>query len=98
MKRRLGGVWLATVGAALITAAPAMAAKQPLNAYRVAPTAENKQKLAQAGFDLTEGDRGRYLEIYATRGQARELADDGVAARQITANRAAAAAPEDYIG
>jgi murein tripeptide amidase MpaA len=98
MRRRLGSVSLATVAAVLATAAPAMAAKQPLNAYRVAPTAENKQKLAQAGFDLTEGDRGRYLEIYATRGQARDLSEEGVKARQITTKRAAADAPEDYVG
>ena len=43
-----------------------MAADDALNAYRVKPTAENKQELAAAGFDLTEGDRGRYIEIYAT--------------------------------
>ena len=47
-----------------------MAAREPLNAYRVAPTAENKQKLALAGFDMTEADHGSYLEIYGTAKQA----------------------------
>ena len=54
------------------------ARSEPLNAYRVKPTAENKKQLAAAGFDLTEGDHGRYIEIYATRRQARALRADGV--------------------
>ena len=68
MRRRLGSVTLA-VAAALAVAAPAQAAKDPLNAFRVKPTVENKKQLAEAGFDLTEGDRGKYLEIYARAGR-----------------------------
>jgi hypothetical protein len=97
MRRRLGSVTLA-VAAALAVAAPAQAAKDPLNAYRVKPTAENKQQLAAAGFDLTEGDRGKYIEIFATRAQARELAADGVAAQQVTRNAATAAEAPPYSG
>jgi hypothetical protein len=97
MRRRLGSVALA-VAAALAVVAPAQAAKDPLNAFRVKPTAENKQQLAAAGFDLTEGDRGKYIEIYATRGQARELAADGVVAKQVTRNAAAAAEAPPYSG
>ena len=83
MRRRLGSVTLAAA-AALGLAAPAMAADDALNAYRVKPTAENKKELAAAGYDLTEGDRGRYIEIYATRSQARSLKSEGVAAKQVT--------------
>ena len=65
-------VALAAVAArARALAAPAQAAKDPLNAFRVKPTAENKRQLAAAGFDLTEGDRGKYIEIFATSKQAR---------------------------
>ncbi|MET0683674.1 MAG: M14 family metallopeptidase, partial [Solirubrobacteraceae bacterium] len=96
MSRRLGSVTLAAA-AVLGFAAPAMAADDALNAYRVKPTADNKKELAAAGYDLAEGDRGRYIEIYATRSQARALKSDGVAAKQVTAFRAAAA-PEDYTG
>ena len=76
MRRRLGSVTLAAA-AALALAAPAMAADDALNAYRVKPTAENKKELAAAGYDLAEGDRGRYIEIYATRSQARALRERG---------------------
>ena len=76
MRRRLGSVTLAAA-AALGFAAPAMAADDALNAYRVKPTAENKQELAAAGYDLKEGDHGRYLEIFATRGQAAALRERG---------------------
>ena len=96
MSRRLGSVTLAAA-AAFGFAAPAMAADDALNAYRVKPTAENKKELAAAGYDLAEGDRGRYIEIYATRGQARSLRGEGVAAKQVTSFKAAAA-PEDYTG
>ena len=96
MRRRLGSVTLAAA-AALGLAAPAMAADDALNAYRVKPTAENKKELAAAGYDLAEGDRGRYIEIYATRSQARSLKSEGIAAKQVTSFKAAAA-PEDYIG
>ena len=66
MARRTG-VALATL-VALAVAAPAAeaaAAGDALNAYRVAPSVENKRELVQAGFDLIEGDKGSYLEIYA---------------------------------
>src|SRR4051794_40429372 len=83
MRRRLVGVTLA-IAAALAVAAPAQAAKDPLNAFRVRATPENKQRLATGGFDLTEGDHGKYIEIYATGRQARSLRADGVAAKRIT--------------
>jgi len=66
MRGRLGSVTLAAM-AALAVAAPAMASNDAVNAYRVKPTAEDKQRLAAAGFDLAEGDRGKYIEVYATR-------------------------------
>ena len=96
MRRRLGSVTLA-VAAALVVAAPAQAAKDPLNGFRVKPTAENKRQLAEAGFDLTEGDRGRYIEIYATGKQARALRADGVSTTKIT-NFRPRGVPADYTG
>jgi murein tripeptide amidase MpaA len=96
MRRRLG-VTLAAATAALALAAPAQAAHDPLNAFRVKPTAQNKQRLAAAGFDLTEGDRGKYIEIYATRKQARSLRAQGVTANRVTQFKAAAI-PSDYTG
>ena len=74
MKLRTGGAVFATALLALTAAAPAaMAAREPLNAYRVAPTAENKQKLALAGYDMMEADHGSYLEVYGTTKQASGL-------------------------
>ena len=73
MQLRLGSAVFATALFALAAAAPAaMAAREPLNAYRVAPTAENKQKLALAGYDMVEADHGGYLEVYGTAKQAAE--------------------------
>jgi len=37
--------------------------RNPINAYRVAATPQNLSKLAQAGFDVTEGRRGATIEI-----------------------------------
>jgi hypothetical protein len=96
MRRRLVGVTLA-IAAALAVSAPAQAAKDPLNAFRVKATPENKQRLAAEGFDLTEGDHGRYIEIYATGRQARSLRADGVATRRVT-DITKAADPSDYTG
>ena len=96
MRRRLVGVTLA-IAAALAVSAPAQAAKDPLNAFRVKATPENKQRLAAEGFDLTEGDHGKYIEIYATGRQARGLRADGVATKRIT-SITKAADPSDYTG
>ena len=71
--RRRTSVALATLAALSVGAPAAQAAREPLNAYRVAPTAANKATLAQQGYDLTEGDRGSYLEIFATARQAAAL-------------------------
>jgi hypothetical protein len=73
----------------LAFAAPAaMAARAPLNAYRVAPTAENKSTLALAGFDMTEADHGSYLEIYGTAGQIADLRRaEGIKARLVGRSR-----------
>src|SRR3954471_3289322 len=80
MHLRLTGAVFATVLCALGTAAPAaLAAREPLNVYRVAPTAENKRKLAAAGYDMVEADHGSYLEVYGTAKQAADLRADGLA-------------------
>jgi len=76
-----------------------MAAREALNAYRVAPSVENKQELARAGFDLVEGDKGRYLEIFATATQAAQLKADGIAARLVGKKRVTArSAKAPYTG
>ena len=66
-------------GRSLGFAAPAMAADDALNAYRVKPTAENKQELAAAGFDL---DRGRPRPLHRDLRHARaggRAGGDGIA-------------------
>jgi hypothetical protein len=93
----LGSVTFAVI-ASLAVSAPAQAAKDPLNAFRVKPTVENKRELAARGFDLTEGDHGRYIEIYANGKQARSLRSGGVTLDKVTNYRANAADPEDYTG
>ncbi len=81
MQLRTCGAVLATALLALAAAAPAaMAAREPLNAYRVAPTAENKAKLVAAGFDMIEADHGTYLEVYGTAKQAAGLQEPGARA------------------
>ena len=52
----------------LVASAPAQSASR-INAYRVKATAKNLQRLALAGFDVTEGRRGRLIEVYGTRKQ-----------------------------
>ena len=70
-----------------------------LNTYRVAPTADNKRELAQGGFDLIEGDKGSYLEIFATDAQVKELRADGIRPRlQGEKREAAAAVAPPYTG
>ena len=82
MRRRLASVTLAVAAGFAVAATPAVAAAgDALNTYRVSPTVENKRELAQAGFDLIEGDKGSYLEIYATDAQVRELRADGITPR-----------------
>src|SRR5215208_6759862 len=49
----------------LVASAPAQSASR-INAYRVKATAKNLEKLALAGFDVTEGRRGRRIEVYGT--------------------------------
>jgi murein tripeptide amidase MpaA len=96
----LASVTLALVAAGFATTATpaAAAAGDALNAYRVAPTVENKRELAQAGFDLIEGDKGSYLEIYATDQQVRELRADGIAPKLLGEKRESLAVAPPYTG
>ena len=61
------------VAISLIAAVPAQAAPSKINAYRVKATATNLERLAMAGFDVTEGRRGRKIEIYGTSKQMASL-------------------------
>jgi murein tripeptide amidase MpaA len=100
MKLRTGGAVFATALIALSAAAPAaIAAREPLNAYRVAPTAENKQKLALAGYDMTEADHGSYLEVYGTTKQASGLTNQGLAPKLLgNANQVSSQAADVPVG
>ena len=84
MQLRSASAVIATALLTLAAAAPAAhAARDPLNAYRVAPTAENKQKLARAGYDLIEADKGAYLEVFGTAEQAKTLSGAGLAPKLV---------------
>lgn len=51
----------------LVLAAPAAAdSSDPINGYRVKVTSQNLEKLAMAGFDVTEGRDGSEVEVYGT--------------------------------
>ena len=85
---RRTSVALATLFALAFAAPAAMAAREPLNAYRVAPTADNKSTLALAGYDMTEADHGSYLEVYGTARQIAALKrDEGIKARLVGRTR-----------
>ena len=85
---RRTSVALATLSVLAFAAPAAMAAREPLNAYRVAPTADNKSSLALAGFDMTEADHGSYLEVYGTARQIAELRrDEGIKAKLVGRGR-----------
>lgn len=83
MSRRSLGAALAVL-ASLALAAPASAdSRNPINDYRVKATPQNLEKLAMAGFDVTEGRRGAQIEVYGTSTQIAKLRTDGVKARLV---------------
>jgi hypothetical protein len=95
MKLR-GAVALAAL-VVLALAAPAVAGTG-LNSYKAkARGAKQLRELKRLGFDITEGQRRRGIEIVATKSQIRKLRKTGISARLIrdrsgrTARRAAAA-------
>jgi Zinc carboxypeptidase/Immune inhibitor A peptidase M6 len=68
----------------LALAAPAAAdSRDPINGYRVKATPQNLEKLAMAGFDVTEGIRGRQVEIFGTAEQISKLKADGIRAKVV---------------
>ena len=72
--------------AALLSVFSAQAAadsRDPINAYRVTATAKNLEKLALAGFDVTEGRRGDTVEVYGTATQLRKLQGKGVKSKLV---------------
>src|SRR5919206_1406171 len=83
--------------ASLALAAPALAdSRDPINGYRVKATAENLEKLAMAGFDVTEGRRGSEIEVYGTATQAAKLRSDGIAARLVKDGKGRTAAQRQH--
>ncbi len=92
MSRRSLGAAVAVL-ASLALAAPASAdSRNPINGYRVKATAQNLEKLALAGFDVTEGRRGGQIEVYGTSTQIAKLRTDGVKARVVRDKRGRTAA------
>ena len=97
MKLR-GAFGLFTVLLALVVAAAPASADVGLNAYTAkARSASQLRELKRQGFDITEGQRRRGIEIVATKLQARKLRQAGIATKLIrdrrgrTSRRAAAA-------
>ena len=83
MGRRSSGAAVAVL-ASLALAAPAAAdSRNPINGYRVAATPQNLEKLAMAGFDVTEGRRGRHVEVFGTATQIAKLRGEGISARLV---------------
>ncbi len=82
MRGRLGSVTLAAA-AAIALAVPAGAQAERLNSYKVklGKATDTVETLARQGFDVTEGGKGRSIEIVATATQARKLREQGVRAR-----------------
>jgi murein tripeptide amidase MpaA len=81
-RRSLSAVVAALSSLAL--AAPAVAdSGDPINGYRVKATAQNLEKLAMAGFDVTEGRRGSQIEIYGTATQIAKLRGEGIRPRAV---------------
>ena len=83
MGRRSSGAAFAVL-VSLALAAPAAAdSRDPINGYRVKATPQNLEKLAMAGFDVTEGRRGGQIEIYGTATQVAKLRSDGISAKVV---------------
>src|SRR5829696_1116253 len=70
MSRRFTGAVALALLVLLVAAVPSEASSG-INAYRFKATAKNLQKLAKAGFDVTEGRRGKKIEVY---GSAKQIA------------------------
>jgi murein tripeptide amidase MpaA len=83
MRKGRTGAALAVLASLAVTAPAAADGKDPINAYRVKATPQKLEQLALAGFDVTEGRRGRTVEVYGTAGQLRKLAAEGVKARLV---------------
>src|SRR5262245_53655233 len=77
----------AAVAVALLLASAGSAyadGRNPINAYRVKATPKNLERLALAGYDVTEGRRNGMVEVYGTAGQLRKLRSSaGVNARLV---------------
>ncbi|HET9737667.1 MAG TPA: M14 family zinc carboxypeptidase [Solirubrobacteraceae bacterium] len=88
---RSGRIAALAVLASVVACAPAYAdARNPINAYRVEATGKNLERLALAGFDVTEGRRDGKVEVYGTAGQLRKFTDDtGVSAELVRSFSAA---------
>ena len=98
MRRRSGGVALAAVAAALALAAPAQAAKDPLNAFRVKPTAENKQQLAAAGSTSPRAIVGSTSRSTRRASRRARCAPTASTANRVTRLRGRPRRPADYTG
>src|SRR4051794_35722516 len=75
MRRRVAGVLLAAVAGLGVSATAQADSRDPIRGYRVAATPQNLEKLALAGFDVTEGRRGDgVVEVFGTTAQLKKFA------------------------
>jgi Zinc carboxypeptidase/Immune inhibitor A peptidase M6 len=106
MRRRVAGVLLAAVAGLGADATAQADSRDPIRGYRVAATPANLEKLALAGFDVTEGRRGRTVEVFGTAAQLKKFAaGENVKVTRVAkgasgkrAARARAAQAQPYTG
>jgi murein tripeptide amidase MpaA len=75
MRRRVAGIVLAAVAGLGVSEVAQADSRDPIRGYRVKASAQNLEKLALAGFDVTEGRRNDgTVEIFGTTAQVEKFA------------------------
>ena len=92
MSRRSSSAVFAVLLSLALCAPAAADSRNPINGYRVKATPQNLEKLAMAGFDVTEGRRGSRIEIFGTAGQVAKLRNEGMRPTAIKDKRGRTAA------
>jgi hypothetical protein len=92
MSRRSSSAVFAVLVSLALCAPAAADSRDPINGYRLKATAANLEKLAMAGFDVTEGRRGSQIEIFGTAMQIAKLRGDGLRPRVVKDKRGRTAA------
>ena len=92
MSRRSSSAVFAVLLSLALCAPAAADSRDPINGYRVKATPQNLEKLAMAGFDVTEGRRGSRIEIFGTARQVAKLRNEGIRPTAIKDKRGRTAA------